>query len=89
MASSKRTRDEAPASQKAKKQKKSHTGLSDTRPPLQSSLINEDIDFPRGGGTSLTPLEIKTAKAEAQKEADEELFKVSNLHPRYVLQYLQ
>jgi rRNA biogenesis protein RRP5 len=41
-----------------------------------SILIQEDVDFPRGGGTSLTPLEVKTIRAEAAKEADEALFKV-------------
>ncbi|KAF9015563.1 U3 snoRNP-associated protein Rrp5 [Cyathus striatus] len=35
----------------------------------------EEVDFPRGGGTSFTPLEVKTIRAEAVKEADEKLFK--------------
>ncbi|OCH94735.1 U3 snoRNP-associated protein Rrp5 [Obba rivulosa] len=34
----------------------------------------EEVDFPRGGGTSLTPLEVKTLRAEAVQEANQELF---------------
>jgi rRNA biogenesis protein RRP5 len=46
--------------------------------PLQtaSNLVAEDIDFPRGGGTSFTPLEVKAIRAEGLKEAEDELFKV-------------
>lgn len=36
----------------------------------------DEIDFPRGGGSSFTPLEQKAIRAEAIKEADEEIFKV-------------
>ncbi|OBZ78635.1 rRNA biogenesis protein RRP5 [Grifola frondosa] len=39
-----------------------------------SNLLAEDVDFPRGGGTTLTPLEVKTLRAEAVKEANEVLF---------------
>lgn len=42
-----------------------------------SALVPEDVDFPRGGGTSFTPLEVKSIRAEAFKEANEELFHVS------------
>jgi rRNA biogenesis protein RRP5 len=46
--------------------------------PLQhtSNLVPEEIDFPRGGGTSYTPQEVKAIRAEAMEEAEEELFKV-------------
>jgi hypothetical protein len=44
--------------------------------PILSTLIAEEVDFPRGGGTSFTPLEVKKIRAEGLKEADEELFKV-------------
>lgn len=37
---------------------------------------SDEVDFPRGGGTSFTPLEVKTIRAEAVKEANEELFQV-------------
>ena len=36
----------------------------------------DEIDFPRGGGSSFTPLEQRAIRAEALKEADEEIFKV-------------
>ncbi|KAF8519094.1 U3 snoRNP-associated protein Rrp5 [Hysterangium stoloniferum] len=38
-----------------------------------SNLVGTEIDFPRGGGTALTPLEYKNVRAEAVKEADAEL----------------
>jgi hypothetical protein len=42
-----------------------------------SSILNaEDIDFPRGGGSALTPLEHKEMRAEGVKEAELEIFKV-------------
>jgi hypothetical protein len=42
-----------------------------------SSILNaEDIDFPRGGGSALTPLEHKETRAEGVKEAEMEIFKV-------------
>lgn len=44
----------------------------------ENQLSNDmDVDFPRGGGTSLAPSEVKALKAEALQEANEELFKVS------------
>jgi rRNA biogenesis protein RRP5 len=58
-----------------KKEKKPKAKLDK---PLQytSNLVPEEIDFPRGGGTTYTPQEVKAIRAEAMKEADEELFKV-------------
>lgn len=38
--------------------------------------VVQEVDFPRGGGTTLTPLQVKSIRAEAVKEADEELFTV-------------
>lgn len=47
--------------------------------PLQSApisnLVSEEVNFPRGGGTSFTPFEVKTIRAEGAKEAEDELFK--------------
>ncbi|KAH9065673.1 nucleic acid-binding protein [Lactarius vividus] len=43
--------------------------------PLQHTIAPEEIDFPRGGGTTYTPQEVKAIRAEAIKEAEEELFK--------------
>ncbi|KAI0066486.1 nucleic acid-binding protein [Artomyces pyxidatus] len=40
-----------------------------------SNVVPEEVDFPRGGGSSYTPLEVKALRAEAVKEANEELFK--------------
>lgn len=46
--------------------------------PVQaSSGPNDEVDFPRGGGTSFTPAEVKTIRAEAQREAHEDIFKVN------------
>jgi len=43
-----------------------------------SSMLNlEDVDFPRGGGSGLTPLEHREMRAEGVREAEMELFKVS------------
>jgi rRNA biogenesis protein RRP5 len=44
-----------------------------------SSIVPEEIDFPRGGGTTFTPQEVKAIRAEAITEADD-LFKVRMQH---------
>ena len=80
-AGKKRALDEAAGTPKAKKSK---TEAPPKKPkeraekPAQpiSALVSDDIDFPRGGGTTLTPLEVKTLRVEAAKEADKELFTV-------------
>lgn len=41
--------------------------------PAVSNLFSTEIDFPRGGGTSLTPLEYRNVRAEAIREADAEV----------------
>ena len=46
---------------------------------LKSKLTAEEVDFPRGGGSSFTPLEVKTIRAEAFQEANDELFEVRQL----------
>jgi len=45
--------------------------------PLQHVLnvVPEEIDFPRGGGTTFTAQEVKSIRTEAMKEADD-LFQV-------------
>ncbi|KAK0466399.1 uncharacterized protein EV420DRAFT_1617656 [Desarmillaria tabescens] len=77
MAAQKRSLDNAPSSHKSKKLKASDSTSEKPQnvPPAASTLTADDIDFPRGGGTSYTPLEVKTIRAEALKEADRELFK--------------
>ncbi|KAI5124164.1 hypothetical protein M0805_000972 [Coniferiporia weirii] len=48
--------------------------------PAPSVLRPEEVDFPRGGGTSFTPVEYKAIKAEALKELNEEdVFKDSGM----------
>ena len=80
-AGKKRALDEASGTPKAKKSKtegppkKSKERAEKPTQPV-SVLMSDDIDFPRGGGTTLTPVEVKTLRAEAAKEADKELFAV-------------
>jgi rRNA biogenesis protein RRP5 len=87
MVSKKRSLEDA-ASPKAKKSKLAAEGSTDKKQkkvkakvkadnPLESSsnIVPEEIDFPRGGGTTFTPQEVMAIKAEALKEADD-LFKV-------------
>ena len=66
MPSVKRPLDDASSARKPKKPK------TET-----AAKPSEDVDFPRGGGTSFTPLEVKAIRAEAVKEANAELFKVA------------
>ncbi|KAF7310754.1 hypothetical protein HMN09_00618400 [Mycena chlorophos] len=62
MPSVKRPLDDASSARKPKK-------------PKTAEKAAEDVDFPRGGGTTFTPLEVKAIRAEAVKEANAELFK--------------
>ncbi|KAI0706125.1 hypothetical protein BC835DRAFT_1260450 [Cytidiella melzeri] len=66
----------APRSKKTRVEAKStkRTAASFKSPAPRLNIAQEEVDFPRGGGTSLTPLEVKAIRAEAVKEADEELF---------------
>lgn len=78
-AGTKRANDDSTAP-KAKKTKVDHKtqkrqSLADKPAQPTSSLLTEEVDFPRGGGTSFTPIEVKAIRAEAVKEANEELFK--------------
>jgi len=41
-------------------------------PSFVSTLKDEETDFPRGGGTSLTALEVKQTRAEGRREAENE-----------------
>lgn len=80
VAGTKRAREETSAP-KAKKTKVDHKpSKSQAEKPAQptSSLLTEEVDFPRGGGTSFTPLEVKTIRAEVAKEAND-LFQVSSI----------
>ena len=61
---------------KPKKIKFGDDGKAKTVAPPPAISAPDEIDFPRGGGSSFTPLEQKAIRAEAIKEADEEIFKV-------------
>jgi rRNA biogenesis protein RRP5 len=61
---------------KPKKIKFGDDGEAKTVAPAPTIFAPDEIDFPRGGGSSFTPLEQKTIRAEAIKEADAEIFKV-------------
>lgn len=79
MAGQKRALEDS-SSRSVKKSKLAKDELTDVREkPVQliSDLMNEEVDFPRGGGTSLTAAEVKTIRAEATQEANEELFAAS------------
>ena len=92
MVSKKRNLDEAtsprakkvkPAEESAdkKERKEKKAKRKDEKPaPLQHAIVPEEIDFPRGGGTTYTPQEVKAIRAEAIQEAEEELFKVRELY---------
>lgn len=80
MAALKRPLDDASSSRKPKKSKTTEKPKAkETKAEKSSTLVAEEVDFPRGGGTSFTPLEVKTIRAEATKEAEEALFKVRTL----------
>ncbi|EEB97388.1 hypothetical protein MPER_03302, partial [Moniliophthora perniciosa FA553] len=74
MAAQKRRIEETFSSQKPKKARQSK---NEAPAATTSTLTTEEVDFPRGGGTTFTPLEVKTIRAEAAKEA-EDLFDESS-----------
>ncbi len=74
-----------------KKQKKVKAKVKADKPlETTSNIVPEEIDFPRGGGTTFTPQEVKAIRVEAMKEADD-LFEVrircvvSMFSPAYML----
>lgn len=85
MAAKKRQLEDSPAP-KSKKTKLATEGKKEKKvkidqPPQQTvHTAPEDVDFPRGGGSSFTPLEVKAIRAEAVKEANDELFKVRSCY---------
>ncbi len=67
----------SPKPKKTKVDEKLHRANKSEKPSqVTSTLAPEDVDFPRGGGTSFTPLEVKAIRAEAVQEANMELFEV-------------
>jgi len=59
----------------SKPEKKRRPGAAQVPVRTPSGPSNE-VDFPRGGGTSFTPAEVKSIRAEAQREANKDIFKV-------------
>ncbi|KAG8928202.1 rRNA biogenesis protein rrp5 [Tulasnella sp. 418] len=73
--SKKRSRDDQNARDQPNLAKRPRN-LSENQPPrVKSSLVADDVDFPRGGGTNMTAVEYKSLKKEAMKEVADELFK--------------
>lgn len=80
MAVLKRPLDGASSNHKPKKAKTAEKPNKGAKAETLSVPVAEEVDFPRGGGTSFTPLEVKAIRAEAAKEANEALFKVYIAH---------
>jgi rRNA biogenesis protein RRP5 len=88
MAAKKRASDDASAGPKAKKAKTAEERKApkpvtekagDAQPPQSSTLLREEVDFPRGGGTTFTPFEVKAIQKEGLEEANKELFQVRSM----------
>lgn len=75
MSPKKRTQEDGDG-QKRKKQKVSNENASTSAQPVTSVLMKDEVDFPRGGGSSFTPVEYKQIRAEAIKELKDDVFKV-------------
>lgn len=69
---SKKRSKSAGDSPKAKKARTADAPQPRAAPSFTSALQSEEVDFPRGGGTTLTPLEVKQVRAEGRAEADAE-----------------
>ena len=76
MPAQKRSLEDSSSTHKIKKPKTTRQPENAQPAPVASSLTADEVDFPRGGGTSFTPLEVKAIRAEAMNEANEELFNV-------------
>lgn len=76
----KRTLDDSAAAPKSKKPKvaqddateKAHRKTTKSA-PAPAPAPAQEVDFPRGGGSSFTPAEYKAIRSEAVREADDEL----------------
>jgi len=79
MAAQKRFLEDASSTRKVKKLKTDSDKKKSKSQTATPSALPEEVDFPRGGGTSFTPLEVKAIQAEAVKEANEELIKVRQI----------
>ena len=78
MTGSKRIAEVNTSQMTQRKRLKISENADEQTPPATSILRPEEVDFPRGGGTSFTPVEYKAIRTEALKELkEEEVFKVS------------
>lgn len=59
-----------PSSSAPKKAKADASTSASAQQPFKSALVSEEVDFPRGGGSGLTPLEYKEVLGEGRREAD-------------------
>ncbi|KAJ3806453.1 hypothetical protein F5876DRAFT_80678 [Lentinula aff. lateritia] len=82
MVAQKRALDDSSSTHKTKKPKVSQQPENTQPISATTNLTADEVDFPRGGGTSFTPLEVKSIRAEAMKEAHEELFNESEVAAR-------
>ncbi|WVQ96181.1 hypothetical protein IAU59_003284 [Kwoniella sp. CBS 9459] len=71
MAIENKKRSAASEASSSKKPRTENTGPRPA-PSFTSALKDEETDFPRGGGSSLTPLELKQTRAEGRREAEDE-----------------
>ncbi|KAJ4499442.1 hypothetical protein C8R41DRAFT_754139 [Lentinula lateritia] len=78
MAAQKRALDDSSSTHKTKKPKISQQPENTQPVSATTNLTADEVDFPRGGGTSFTPLEVKSIR----KEAHEELFNESQVAAR-------
>jgi rRNA biogenesis protein RRP5 len=78
MPGQKRKLEEKSSTRKSKKAKLDKGSSHNRASPSKTAPIpvSDEVDFPRGGGTTFNPLEVKAIRAEAVKEADKELFEV-------------
>lgn len=79
MAVQKRSREET-GSRPTKKAKTEEAAVKKPsaapRQVFTSTLVADETDFPRGGGTTLTPFEYKGLREEGRREAETEIAQV-------------
>lgn len=84
--STKKRSSEAAAPEGAQRKK---AKISEIPKSVPSVLRQEEVDFPRGGGTNLTAVEYKTIRSEALKELNnEDVFKVYSIYSLFFLLWI-
>jgi rRNA biogenesis protein RRP5 len=87
MAVQKRTREDTGTRPTKKAKTEEEVVKKPSAAPRQvftSSLVADETDFPRGGGTTLTPFEYKGLREEGRREADTEIAEVRDIAARVV-----